>query len=135
MKIKGAGRFKKKKLLRCSGKIVLLVGSGEGAFVNFCLTTGRLAIGVDVDIEKLKVAKERYGGLPLIQADACVLPFKSNSFDTVALLDCLEHTDDATALKEAAQVARENTLLTVPLEDSFSSLEIGLFLRYYLTPA
>ncbi len=132
MKIKGPGKFKKKKLLRFSGKSILLVGSGEGTFVHFCLTTGRLAAGVDIDFGKLKVAKERYSTLPLIQADACALPFKSNSFDTVALLDCLEHTDDTVAIKEAAQVARENILLTVPLEDSFSSPAIGLIFRGYL---
>jgi SAM-dependent methyltransferase len=59
-----------------------------------------------------------------VRLDAHMLPFRDNSFDTVLLMEVLEHVDDVEkALKEALRVAKEVVLVSYPFEDR------GLFIR------
>ena len=71
--------------------LVLDVGSGAGNMFHHLARYGRV-IGVDNNLKPLLVAKERGYFIPLGRAEA--LPFPSETFHLIALLDVLEHCDD-----------------------------------------
>lgn len=79
----------------CMGKSVLEIGCGAGAAVRSYVKSG--AIVFAVDLTEISV-KRTYKSLQLfnlngsvIQADACSLPFKDNSFDYVLSFGVLHH--------------------------------------------
>jgi len=73
----------------------------------------------------------RAGGvatLAVVRADATVLPFADNAFDTVLLLEVLEHIPDAgQSLAEAARVGRRFLILSVPSRSDDNPEHLHLF--------
>jgi predicted TPR repeat methyltransferase len=131
LRARGSGKFKKTKLLELSGERVALVGCGSGKYLEFCISAGRKALGVDISAERVVQASERSGGRAAL-ADALALPFADGSFDTVVLWDVLEHVaDDCAALKESLRVARRNVLISVPGEDTTGDYSSGVTFRTY----
>jgi SAM-dependent methyltransferase len=92
---------------------VLDVGCGFGAnlaLLNEEAAHGGLVVGVDVSHEALSLIPRR-PKLALVQAAADALPFRKESFDTVALLAVIEHVErDGVVLNEAYRVARPGAL-------------------------
>jgi SAM-dependent methyltransferase len=85
---------------------VLDLGCGEGRF----LPPG--GIGVDVDLERLRVARTRSPSV--VRADAHALPFRGGVFDTVfanRMLNAAGRVDDV--LREVARVLRPDGTLVV----------------------
>lgn len=90
------------------------VGCGTGKNIEVFSEFGK-SYGVDSAKVAVEYCKRR--GLNfVIQASATKLPFKSNYFDVVFLLDVLEHTDDLKALREVRRVVKDGGLVvaTVP---------------------
>lgn len=85
---------------------VLDLGCGEGRF----LPQG--GIGLDIDLERLRVAR---GRSPLVvRADARAIPFADASFDTVYAHRMLNDTGDVErVLREVARVLRSDGRLLV----------------------
>jgi len=134
MKIKGSGKFKKRKIYESAGDEVLDVGCSFGRYTSFASECGKFTVGVDNDYNRLMEAKER--GVVVVAADAAHLPFADNSFDTVLLFDILEHTpDDVAVLKEASRIARSNILLSVPKLDTYLRHDAGLTYHSYIDPS
>jgi 2-polyprenyl-3-methyl-5-hydroxy-6-metoxy-1,4-benzoquinol methylase len=130
-KARGAGRFKKEKMLKLAGPEVLMVGCGKGKYLEFCHSSGRRAFGIDISAEYAAEASKRSGGRAAV-ADACSLPFPNAGLDTVTLWDVLEHVpDDCAALREAVRVARKNILFSVPAEDFHPDHSAGVTFRTY----
>ncbi|HEX9436194.1 MAG TPA: class I SAM-dependent methyltransferase, partial [Candidatus Limnocylindria bacterium] len=85
---------------------VLDMGCGDGRFLP------RGGIGLDIDLERLRAARER--STLLVGGDARALPFADRSFDTVYAHRMLNDTGDvARALSEAARVLRARGTLLV----------------------
>ena len=130
-KARGAGKFKKQRILELAGPEVLMVGCGRGKYLEFCRSSGRQAFGIDISIEYAAEASKRSGGRIAV-ADASSLPFPDDSFDTVTLWDVLEHVpDDCAALRESLRVARKNILFSVPAEDFHPDHSAGVTFRTY----
>lgn len=130
-KARGAGRFKKERILELAGPAVLMVGCGKGKYLEFCISSGLDGAGVDISIEYAIEASKRSGGRVAV-ADACSLPFPDGSFDTVTLWDVLEHVpEDCAALRESIRVARKNILFSVPAEDFHPDHSAGVTFRTY----
>ncbi len=82
--------------------LVLDVGSGAGNMFHHLSRYGAV-VGVDNNIKPLLIAKERGYIVPLGRAEA--LPFPSETFKLIALLDVLEHCDnDILVLRECHRV-------------------------------
>ena len=99
---------------------VLDLGSGDGLLLSLLKQKGVTGKGLDLSEEG--VAKANSKGLDTVVYDfgSQKLPFADNSFDTVIMLDILEHLyDPASVLKEAARVSRRAVIVGVP---NFSSL-------------
>lgn len=90
---------------------VLDIGCSDGGMANY-LSGASQYIGLDYP----QTAVGWYHTKPQIFADAVRLPFCSESFDTVFLLDVLEHIPDADrALAEASRVLKIEGLLIVKI--------------------
>lgn len=101
---------------------VLDIGPGDGLFLTMVrdkFQNDTELAGADISIEAVKRCKER--GIEAHHIESAEhLPFESKSFDTVVLLDVLEHTyQPELLLREAARVARTFVIVGVP---NFSSL-------------
>jgi SAM-dependent methyltransferase len=102
------------------------VGIGDAAFLRAVHeATSLQVVGVDPHAGYLADARRRSPDLVLAQArDA--LPFAAGAFDSVTMLDVLEHTaDERTTLREVYRVLRPGGLLvlTVPARHLFSFLD------------
>lgn len=93
---------------------LLDVGSGTGHFASLWADPGLRAVGVDLDLDRLRYSRRARPDFPVALADATRLPFRDGSFDVVALVTVLEFlAHPLEALREAARVARRGVLLGV----------------------
>lgn len=80
-----------------TASLVLDVGCGVARFTApLAEATGAMVVGVDISLEMLKQAPSHRRGVraPLLQADACALPFAEASFDCVFMSHLLHHVAD-----------------------------------------
>jgi ubiquinone/menaquinone biosynthesis C-methylase UbiE len=83
------------------GQTLLDIASGRGELLALASERGVYAIGVDYSAAALNFAQELKdrrrtkilpgGAMQLVRGDACRLPFDSNSFDRITMLDIIEH--------------------------------------------
>lgn len=102
---------------------VLDIGCGDGLLLSYLGKKHIVATGIDISPEA--VVRCRAAGLTALEHSLDTkLPFADESFDTVVLLDVLEHLYDPLAvLVEARRVARNRIIVSVP---NFSSLPARL---------
>lgn len=102
---------------------VLDLGSGDGLFLSLLKQKGIEGEGLDISEEG--VAKTRAKGLSASLFDFNdPIPFGDATFDTLVMLDVLEHLyAPETLLKEAARVSKKYIIVGVP---NFSSLPARL---------
>lgn len=106
------------------GQKVLDVGCGDGLFLSALAQKEVLASGVDISEEGVKKCREK--GLDVSVVDISIenLPFQDGAFDTVIMLDVLEHLYAPEALlQEAARVSKKYIIISVP---NFNSLPARL---------
>jgi|Deesub1362A_J573_1020465.scaffolds.fasta_scaffold00067_36 ubiquinone/menaquinone biosynthesis C-methylase UbiE len=92
--------------------ISLEVGVGTGRFAEFC------HVGIDASLAALKIARKRVQ--VVVRGDACNLPFKEQSFDSVLFIFTLCFLESPEkALKEAWRVLKKDGavyVLAIPLD-------------------
>ena len=87
------------------------IGCGTGRNFETIRMTGRSVVGVDYSADQLRVARTRTDG-PLMVADAAVLPFADESFDTAMVMWISTDVDDfGEILREATWVLRPGGVL------------------------
>lgn len=107
--------------LKHAGERILDLGCGYGAYGRALSAEGRRCVGCDVNLEYLVTAVK--SGLPAVAAGS-ILPFADRSFDSVLLLEVIEHVPDLEPLlSEAFRVARKNVLITVPNSENIDLLK------------
>lgn len=99
--------------------VVLDVGCGTGRWLRFLRSRGARAIGVDLSEGMLRRAAE-HGSHSLACGSALDLPFASNSFDAVLVVNALHHfREPAEFVREAARVLKpEGRFVTIGLDPS-----------------
>jgi ubiquinone/menaquinone biosynthesis C-methylase UbiE len=86
--------------------LLLDLGCGTGGSFGLLRRFGRV-IGLDASPDALALARKKHPDVPLVLGDAQKLPFASDRFDLVAVLDVLEHLpDDRQALREIRRVLK-----------------------------
>ena len=99
---------------------MLDLGCGTGGVLRDWKGSGS-CVGIDRSALALQICARR-GFTTLARGDLTQLPFRERSFDTVLLLDVLEHLeDDVDFLQKAARVCREGGLLVISVP-AFPSL-------------
>lgn len=110
-----------------AGPTVLEVGAGIGVYGEALAAQGHRVVSTDLNPDHVTLCAAR--GLPALVCDARHLPFRDDSFDSVALVEVVEHVPGPEAvIAEAARVARSNALITVP-----NCSRLGELAEYHLT--
>lgn len=108
-------------ILKYAGNSVLDVGCAKGGYVEALSKNGYKIYGIDLFLQYKNTQK-------FVLGTATDLPFKDNSFDTILLLDVLEHIEnEEKVLNEVYRVCSKNIIFSVPHEDK------GELEHYYLT--
>jgi len=99
---------------------VLDIGCGDGLLMELLKRENNIKIkGIDISSKAVEIAKSR--GLDAIQGDITDrLPFKDGEFNSVLLIDVLEHIfQPLDVLKEAHRVCTDYVYISVPNFVSF----------------
>jgi 2-polyprenyl-3-methyl-5-hydroxy-6-metoxy-1,4-benzoquinol methylase len=131
----GKGRFdtvsgsKLARIRQYAGKSILDVGCGPGAYLQALSNLNYQVAGIEknqVFIEQARLVTAQVYRVDL-EMEA-LSRFRDDSFDTVLMLDIIEHLDrDHQLLMDAFRVCRQNVILTVParMPDSFLKSQIA----------
>lgn len=79
------------KLSKHTPKRILDIGCGHGTITNSLHEKGFNIVGLDVDENNHKGAKERFPSCDFRLYDGLNIPFEPNSFDTIIMNDVFEH--------------------------------------------
>ncbi len=102
------------------GEKILDIGCGDGLLLSALAKNGVTGFGVDVSEEGARKCREKGLDVSVVDISAGKLPFKDDSFDTVVMLDVLEHVyAPEELLKEAVRVSKKYVIVSVP---NFNSL-------------
>jgi ubiquinone/menaquinone biosynthesis C-methylase UbiE len=101
---------------------ILDIGCAEGYATSFIADESRLVVGVELDFEYLKIAKNKLRQVLFINASIDHLPFRDSLFDAVCILEVLEHLSSnlqRSGLKEADRVLRSKgpLIISVPYKE------------------
>ncbi len=111
-----------------SGHKILDIGCGIGTYLKRLNSMGHNCTGIENNEENVKKCQKNKLKVKLM--DAQNLKFKSKSFDTVLMIEVLEHLPNPhEALKEAFRVAKKNILISVPNIDV-----IPIMSKYQVVP-
>lgn len=114
--------------IRKARGICLEIGCSNGLLTYRLVRVRRRVVAGDIDLIKVQAARNLVqdqggGGAVFLQFDAKRLPFIDKSFDTVLLIDVLEHIEDPVSiLEQAARIASRVVLLSVPNYDFLTVL-------------
>jgi ubiquinone/menaquinone biosynthesis C-methylase UbiE len=100
-------------VLRNVGSTVLDVGCGVGPYVTRLTAAGKRCVGIDINPAAVATAREL--GRDVREMSAYSLEFPDSSFESVIMIETLEHLPEyERALAEAARVATQTIVVTVP---------------------
>ncbi len=110
---------------------VLDVGCGDGLLLEYLKKQGLEVTGIDISEKAIEICRER--GLTCMQGDiTSTLPFVNSSFDSVLIVDVLEHLfQPLDVLREAHRITKQNVFISVP---NFVSLPARLQVMFGQVP-
>jgi ubiquinone/menaquinone biosynthesis C-methylase UbiE len=99
--------------------VVLDMGCGIGEIVR-ALPGQRRAVGIDVSMNSLRIARRAAPTVALASASAYQLPFAPESFDAVVSLEVFEHlSSDHDALDEVRRVLKPGGVLIASVPNTY----------------
>ena len=122
-----------------TGDRILDVGCGRGEIVKACGIAGAEAVGMDYSSDATMIAQGFVGQGRIFRASGTHLPFATNSFDCVIMLQFVEHldeTDMVSCLAEVRRVLRPKGRLLIltdnPWHDHYEAFRrLYRWLRYH----
>lgn len=119
-----------------AGHSILDVGCGPGLYLERLANLGYQVTGVDgnsIFVQKALRFTDRVFQIDLDREGLARFP--DSAFETVLLLDVLEHVaDDKRLLREAARIANRNVLLSVPAQVPEGMKNTQLVFASYVDP-
>lgn len=114
-----------------AGKTILDIGCGHGVYGKELLKKGYEYTGIEVN-EDYAAEARKYLNVLHMRAEKLVFPDKS--FDTVIMLEVLEHLEDPyTALSEIKRVTRKNLVVSVPnIDPMVNCVEYNLVMHHFM---
>jgi ubiquinone/menaquinone biosynthesis C-methylase UbiE len=102
---------------------ILELGVGTGRFAGPLQRRGLDVVGIDISSAMLGKARSK-GLEDLVMGDACSLPFKDSSFDSIISIHLLHLVEDCeNAIREMKRVARKELLSVLYTRSDFEAME------------
>lgn len=99
---------------RCTDKIVLEAGSGEGYGADMIAGVAQRVTGLDYDESAVAHVRARYPRVEMIQGNLAALPLDDESVDVVVNFQVIEHLwDQGQFLRECLRVLRPGGVLLI----------------------
>jgi SAM-dependent methyltransferase len=108
---------------RCSGRVVLEAGAGEGYGANMIADVASRVVGLDYDTGAVEHVRAAYPRVEMIQGNLAELPLPDGSVDVVVNFQVIEHLwDQPRFLRECLRVLRPGgeLLISTPNRITFS---------------
>jgi len=117
------GRYKAGASL-VKGKVVLDIACGSGYGTKLMSKDAKKVIGIDIDEETVRYAKENYSGsnIEYLQGSGTEIPITDNSVDVVVTYETIEHIDDYEKfLQEIKRVLKKDglALISTPNDEEY----------------
>jgi 2-polyprenyl-3-methyl-5-hydroxy-6-metoxy-1,4-benzoquinol methylase len=114
-----------------AGETILDIGCGHGVYGKELLKKGYRYTGIEANEKYVKEARKHVDAL-CMRAEK--LEFPDKSFDTIILLEVLEHLEDPyTALSEIVRVTRKNLVVSVPnISPLVECVEYNVVMHHFL---
>ncbi len=127
-KVERRAQLARASLEELRSKMVLDVGCAEGYVTKYLSDVSETVVGVDTDIYYLKMAKEKVPKASFINASIEFLPFRTELFDAVLILEVLEHVRSdiqINGLSEISRVIKKSVplLISVPYKETIRYVE------------
>lgn len=98
------------------GKAVLDLGCGIGQlFIANNITSGGLAVGIDIAFDALRYGRERYRNVYYINADINALPLRGETFDMIVSRVSLPYTNIPNVIREIGRILKKGGSLWLSL--------------------
>jgi len=110
------------------GKDILDIGCNVCIYSSFLVEKGHNVVAVDVDETALEIARKKhsYPNLKILKTDGQKLDFEDNFFDSVLLLEVLEHSQDPRGLvQEIHRVIKPGGFLILSVPNAASYHTVG----------
>ena len=110
---------------------VLEAGCGTGNYVISLSKIGHNVIGVEIDSERVKIAKDymriyKINPKRIVRGDLIKLPFKNEEFDAIFCHGVIEHIRDSErAVKEMARVLKKEGYAMISVPNKYTSFTIS----------
>lgn len=117
---------------------ILDIGCAHGFFLKECLLNDFPIYGIDISPYIVNKAKKLLKSKNISTIDLSIkkLPFKSNFFKIVTMLDSLEHIENPqNALRESYRVLKKGGLLHIRLPGFKRGLTESTHVNYYTIPS
>lgn len=102
------------------GPRILDIGCGDGLLLEMIRKKGFKGVGVDLSEEAVRKCKVKNLDAYVIDSTSKKLPFSDGEFESVVILDILEHLySPEVLLREAIRLSKKNIIISVP---NFNSL-------------
>jgi len=89
------------------------------------------AIGVDLDVDALRIAKSRYSYMDFVRADVHSLPFRKECFDMIVSFEVIEHVIDVQCYtEEIYRCLKMHGLLFISTPNLIFQIIIKFFNKY-----
>ncbi|MDJ0392009.1 methyltransferase domain-containing protein [Rhodococcus sp. G-MC3] len=99
---------------RCTGRVVLEAGSGEGYGANMIAEVASTVLGLDYDASAASHVYDRYPRIGMLRGNLATLPIADGSVDVVVNFQVIEHLwDQAQFLAECFRVLAPGGLLLI----------------------
>jgi ubiquinone/menaquinone biosynthesis C-methylase UbiE len=97
---------------------ILDIGCAEGYITKYISEGAVRTIGIDSDLQHLRVAVKRVKAADFINASIEYTPFRNNSFDSITILEVMEHLPgnmQQRGLEESFQLLQKNGVLIISI--------------------
>jgi SAM-dependent methyltransferase len=106
-------------LRRSNIKIILDIGCAEGYATSFFSSLNAVTCAIEIDLQYIRIAKKYVKKVDFVNASIEFLPFRTQTFDAVCILEVLEHLPSdlqLRGLQEADRILKQpgSLIISIP---------------------
>ena len=114
----------------CQDRAALDLGCGGGTYTSIIAKYSSRVLGIDISKIMLDYAKNKHPNLELALADACHIPLRSESIDTVVSVGLFEYIERTLVLKEINRILKSGGICIIQCPNKYGAGRILFNILY-----